>query len=394
MWKPYQFQGLVLKSLGREMNLLKTGTWQNKDSPVIWLMKLSVLWLFSQNCCRANAIWTAYMNISLHVGNRILSELGETGVFGKSSSLKRVTGLLLPPEGKIQTSCNPRTSFRRPKNAETWLALIERGSCTFTQKIKVATQKGASGVIVYNFPGTGNQIFPMFHKAFEDTVVVMIGNLKGMEILHLIQEGVRVTVTVEVGRKHIIWLNHYFISFLIATTAILTYFISYHVRRIWVARMQNRRWQRLTTNLKRAFSQLQLRVLKEGDEELNPNGDNCVVCFEPYKPNDTIRILTCKHFFHKNCIDPWILAHGTCPMCKCDILKALGIPGDVENGTESLQVVMTNELLEAISPREEETNNELPPARLDKVTQLEEHTTSPSNDSQPDSVVGTAHPLP
>ncbi|XP_042551912.1 E3 ubiquitin-protein ligase RNF133 [Dipodomys spectabilis] len=376
------------------MNLRKIGTWESNDTATIWLMKFSVLWLFSQNCCRAGAIWTAYMNISFHVGNRILSELGETGVFGKSSSLKRVTGVLLPPEGKIQNACNPRTSFRRSKNAETWLALIERGSCTFTQKIKVATEKGASGVIIYNFPGTGNQIFPMFHKTFEDTVVVMIGNLKGMEILHLIQEGVRVTVTVEVGRKHIIWLNHYFISFMIATTAVLTYFISYHVRRVWIARMQNRRWQRLTTNLKRAFSQLQLRVLKEGDEELNPNGDNCVVCFEPYKPNDTIRILTCKHFFHKNCIDPWILAHGTCPMCKCDILKALGIPGDIENGAESLQVLMANELLEAVSPREEEANNELPPLRSDKVTQVDEHPTSPNNDSQPDTVVGTVHPSP
>lgn len=56
-------------------------------------------------------------------------------------------------------------------------------------------------------------------------------------------------------------------------------------------------------------------------------------------------ILTCKHFFHKNCIDPWILAHGTCPMCKCDILKAFEIQVGVEDGTESLQFLMSDELL-------------------------------------------------
>jgi hypothetical protein len=301
----------------------------------------------------------------------------------------------VPPEGKTQNACNPNTSFRKSKNSGPWLALIERGSCTFTQKIKVATENGASGVIIYNFAGTGNQVFPMFHKAFEDTVVVMIGNLKGMEILHLIQEGVHVTVVVEVGRKHIIWLNHYFISFMIVTTAILAYFIFYHVRRLWVARTQNRRWQQLTVNLKKAFGQLQVRVLKEGDEELNPSGDSCVVCFEPYKVNDIVRILTCKHFFHKNCIDPWILAHGTCPMCKCDILKALGIQVTVEDGTESLQILMSNELLETVSPREEETNNELPPAvTSDKVNHEEEHPTSPNNDDQTNLVVETFHSSP
>ncbi|XP_047418633.1 E3 ubiquitin-protein ligase RNF133 [Sciurus carolinensis] len=376
------------------MTLLKTGPWQNNTASS-WLVKFSFLWLCSQNCCGASAVWTAYMNISFHVGNRMLSELGETGVFGRSSALKRVTGVIVPPEGKTQNACNPNTSFSRSQNSEPWLALIERGGCTFTQKIKVATDKGASGVIIYNFPGTGNQVFPMSHQAFEDTIVVMIGNLKGTEILHLIQKGFHVTAMVAVGRKHIIWMNHYFVSFMIVTTATLAYFIFYHIRRLWVARIQHRRWQRLTTDLKKAFGQLQLRVLKEGDEELNPNGDSCVVCFEPYKPNDTIRILTCKHFFHKNCIDPWILAHGTCPMCKCDILKALGIHVDIEDGTESLQVLMLNEMPETLTPREEETNHEPPPAiTSEKVTHVEEYPASPNNASQPNLVLETVHSSP
>ncbi|XP_008256498.1 E3 ubiquitin-protein ligase RNF133 [Oryctolagus cuniculus] len=374
------------------MTLLKNGTWRNNTASS-WLLKFTFLWLFSQYSCTTSAVWTAYMNISFHVGNRMLSELGETGVFGRGSALKRVTGVIVPPEGKTQNACNPTTSFSRTKNSETWLALIERGGCTFTQKIKVATEKGASGVIIYNFPGTGNQVFPMTHQAFEGIVVVMIGNLKGMEILHLIQKGVHVTVMVDVGRKHIIWMNHYFVSFMIVTTATLAYFVFYHIRRLWIARIQNRRWQRLTTDIKRAFGQLQLRVLKEGDEEITPNGDSCVVCFELYKPNDIVRILTCKHFFHKNCIDPWILAHGTCPMCKCDILKALGIQVDIEDGTESLQVLMSSELPEILSPREEEADNEPPPARIsDKATHVEENPTSQNDDRQADLVVENVHP--
>ncbi|KFO28629.1 E3 ubiquitin-protein ligase RNF133 [Fukomys damarensis] len=370
------------------MRLLKIGTGQNNTSPS-WLMKLSFIWLFSLNCCKASAVWTAYMNISFHVGNRVLSVLGETGVFGRNSTLKRVTGVLVPPDGKTKNACNPSTSFGRSKNLETWLALIERGGCNFTQKIKVATDKGAHGVIIYNLPGSGNQVFPMFHQPFEDTVVVMISNLKGMEILHLIQKGVPVTVTIEVGRKYVIWMNHYFVSFMIVTSATLTYFIFYHIHRLWVARSQNRRWQQLATDLKKAFGHLQVRVLKEGDEELNPSGDSCVVCFEPYKLNDTVRILTCKHVFHKNCIDPWILAHGTCPMCKCDILKALGIQVDIEDGIESLQVLMANELPENLSPRQEETNNEVLPVRMSDV---EEHLTALNSNSKPSSIGETIYP--
>ncbi|XP_053074139.1 E3 ubiquitin-protein ligase RNF133 isoform X2 [Acinonyx jubatus] len=331
------------------MTPLKISTYRNKTASS-WLMKFSFLWLLSHNCCRASAVWTAYLNISFHVGNRMLSELGEMGVFGRSSTLKRVAGVIVPPDGRTQNACNPSTSFSRLKNSETWLALVERGGCTFTQKIKVAVEKGAGGVIIYNFPGTGNQVFPMSHQAFEDIVVVMIA-----------------------------------------------YFIFYRIRRLWIARIQNRRWQRLTTDLKKAFGQLQLRVLKEGDEEISPNGDSCVVCFELYKPNDTVRILTCKHFFHKSCIDPWILAHGTCPMCKRDILKALGIQVDVEDGTESLQVLMSNELSDALSPDEEETDSELPPVRgSDEVTPLEAGAVPlpPQNDSQPTSVVEDVHPLP
>uniref|UniRef100_A0A8C2RUB4 Uncharacterized protein n=1 Tax=Capra hircus TaxID=9925 RepID=A0A8C2RUB4_CAPHI len=39
----------------------------------------------------------------------------------------------------------------------------------------------------------------------ENIVAVMIGNLKGMELLHLIQKGVYVKIIIEVGRMHMPW---------------------------------------------------------------------------------------------------------------------------------------------------------------------------------------------
>jgi hypothetical protein len=50
----------------------------------------------------------------------------------------------------------------------------------------------------------------------------------------------------------------------------------------------------------------------------------CAVCIEPYKASDVVRLLPCRHEFHKVCVDPWLLEHRTCPMCKMDILKHYG----------------------------------------------------------------------
>lgn len=52
--------------------------------------------------------------------------------------------------------------------------------------------------------------------------------------------------------------------------------------------------------------------------------DCCAICIEAYKSSDCIRVLPCKHEFHKNCIDPWLIEHRTCPMCKLDVLKFYG----------------------------------------------------------------------
>lgn len=59
-------------------------------------------------------------------------------------------------------------------------------------------------------------------------------------------------------------------------------------------------------------------------QEIVGDGDCCAVCIEPYKPSEVVRILPCRHEFHKSCVDPWLLEHRTCPMCKMDILKHYG----------------------------------------------------------------------
>uniref|UniRef100_A0A0E0PYR2 RING-type E3 ubiquitin transferase n=1 Tax=Oryza rufipogon TaxID=4529 RepID=A0A0E0PYR2_ORYRU len=43
----------------------------------------------------------------------------------------------------------------------------------------------------------------------------------------------------------------------------------------------------------------------------------CVVCLQELADGDVVRVLpACRHFFHGGCIDLWLRAHSTCPVCR------------------------------------------------------------------------------
>ncbi|XP_053931869.1 E3 ubiquitin-protein ligase RNF128 isoform X2 [Cuculus canorus] len=312
----------------------------------------------------AGAVWTAWLNVSWEdggEGNRSGWEASESGLFGQDSPVRAAAGLLVPPDGRDSfNACSARTNFSA---APPWIALIQRGGgCSFADKIRLADERGAAAAVIYNYRGTGNEVLPMSHHGAESIVAIMIGNLKGMELLHRIQSGMKVTMVIEVGKKHGPWMNQYSIffisvSFFIVTAATMGYFIFYSARRLRIARAQSKNQRRLKARAKKAIEQLQLRTLKQGDKETGPDGDCCVVCIEPYKPNEVVRILTCNHLFHKNCIDPWLLEHRTCPMCKCDILKALGIEADVEV-TEAVEATVSSGTPSASTVNEEDNHSE------------------------------------
>ncbi|XP_072913912.1 E3 ubiquitin-protein ligase RNF128 isoform X1 [Hemitrygon akajei] len=304
------------------------------------LMAAQLLWL---HCSLASSFWTAYIDISfIEPGsNQTVREKTESGVYGQDSPLTRVEGLVGIANSDQNFGCDPDIDYFRPDPEQPWVALIQRGKgCTFSEKILNAAKWGASAAVIYNFPTQVNEVVQMSHPGTGKMVAVMISNIKGQEIFELVRQRVPVHMVIEVGKQHGPWMSQYSIffvsiSFFVVTAVTVGYFIFYTARRLQLARAQLRKQNQLKNEAKKAISQLDLRTLKQGDQETGPDADTCAVCIESYKPNDVVRILTCNHFFHKSCIDPWLLEHRTCPMCKCDILKALGIEVDVEKVEES-----------------------------------------------------------
>ena len=47
------------------------------------------------------------------------------------------------------------------------------------------------------------------------------------------------------------------------------------------------------------------------------NHDTCARCLVEYEPSDTLRSIPgCSHYFHAQCIDPWLQLKSTCPLCR------------------------------------------------------------------------------
>ncbi|XP_051198545.1 uncharacterized protein [Lolium perenne] len=73
----------------------------------------------------------------------------------------------------------------------------------------------------------------------------------------------------------------------------------------------------LTTARLPAFSYNQ--SLKQNVAGTGEDAATCSVCLGAFQNGESVRLLpACLHLFHIECIDPWLDAHSTCPICRSD----------------------------------------------------------------------------
>ncbi|KAG1364468.1 RING-H2 finger protein ATL43 [Cocos nucifera] len=60
-----------------------------------------------------------------------------------------------------------------------------------------------------------------------------------------------------------------------------------------------------------------LPVFRFGSLRGEKEGLECAVCLNRFEPADVLRLLPkCRHAFHVECVDTWLDAHCTCPLCR------------------------------------------------------------------------------
>ncbi|XP_028721596.1 E3 ubiquitin-protein ligase RNF149 [Peromyscus leucopus] len=274
--------------------------------------------------------------------NMTVWSVSESGRFGDSSPREDKQGLVGVPRAEgDEEGCAPDTRFVAPGSlgAAPWVALVARGRCTFKDKVLAAARKNASAVVVYNLERHGNATEPMSHAGTGKTVVIMISYPKGREIFDLVQKGIPVKMSIAIGTRHmqefisgqsVVFVAIAFITMMIIS---LAWLIFYYIQRFLYTGSQFGS-QNHRKETKKVIGQLPLHTVKHGEKGIDIDAENCAVCIENFKVKDVIRILPCKHIFHRICIDPWLLDHRTCPMCKLDVIKALGYWGDPEDPQE------------------------------------------------------------
>uniref|UniRef100_A0A3Q2YCB6 RING finger protein 150 n=1 Tax=Hippocampus comes TaxID=109280 RepID=A0A3Q2YCB6_HIPCM len=279
--------------------------------------------------------YTAFVNITYvePATKALRTDKTECGRYGEHSPKRDAKGVVvLPAALHDRQACDPATPFVTPAHAGAWVALIARGNCTYKDKIRHAAERNASAVVIFNVgSANANDTITMPHAGTGDVVAIMIPEPKGREVVSLLERNVTVTMTITIGtrnlqkyvsRTSVVFVS---ISFIVLMIISLAWLVFYYIQRFRYANARDRNQRRLGDAAKKAISKLQVRTIRKGDQETEGDFDNCAVCIEGYKANDVVRILPCRHLFHKSCVDPWLLDHRTCPMCKMNILKALGI---------------------------------------------------------------------
>uniref|UniRef100_A0A6B2LGD4 RING-type domain-containing protein n=1 Tax=Arcella intermedia TaxID=1963864 RepID=A0A6B2LGD4_9EUKA len=64
----------------------------------------------------------------------------------------------------------------------------------------------------------------------------------------------------------------------------------------------------------------QIAELRE--THFSPGGDSssCAVCMFEFEEGERVKHIRCGHFFHSDCIEPWLTQHSTqCPLCKAEV---------------------------------------------------------------------------
>ncbi|XP_068701697.1 RING finger protein 150-like [Montipora foliosa] len=264
------------------------------------------------------------------------------GIFGEHSPIRAVSGWLF---GLPDRNVNGCVEFSIGVNKRPWIALIKRGSCNFVEKIKNAQKHNATAAIIFDYEDSRGPV-KMLHSDADSIVAVSITKALG-EVLGraLVNQTHAVFVDISVGKSHddpprgwqvnptsVLFVS---VSFIVLMVISLAWLVFYYVQRFRYVHARDKTEKRLTSAAKKAIAKLPTRTVSKKTEE--DESDNCAVCLDGYKASDAIRILPCQHEFHKLCIDPWLIEHRTCPMCKLNILKELGVGGK-ESRTPDVEV--------------------------------------------------------
>lgn len=218
---------------------------------------------------------------------------------------------------------------------------------TLLEKVKRATQRGATAIIfdVTDYPDAATELNAATTKIARP--VVLIDGKDAKKLMNIIknQKVSRARIQYSVaGYTPQRASNEYFDMVVFMTFFILVSIVCF-VLLLKIKWRQKQKESSLTRMALHALSRMETRKYHSGSSDSpstkEDNGNlsdaestlsaqteatnsKCVICLEKFKDGQDVRIVPCRHEFHKDCIDPWLLSNYTCPLCMLNIVEREG----------------------------------------------------------------------
>ncbi|CAF1294354.1 unnamed protein product [Adineta steineri] len=100
----------------------------------------------------------------------------------------------------------------------------------------------------------------------------------------------------------------------------VVWFVVLYCRRMKYERKKNKVQQALARTVQEILDKSPIIIFDTKNNDITDDDPMCAICLESFIDNEQLRKLKCSHYFHIACIDPWLLAHQSCPLCNQNIL--------------------------------------------------------------------------
>ncbi|CAG8516253.1 11987_t:CDS:2 [Cetraspora pellucida] len=237
-----------------------------------------------------NATNVTYQDRIAAFGPRLTDE----GLFGYLVSVGTIEN-----EGDNQKGCN---RLKKKYDNDNWIALIERGQCSFIDKVRNMQASGAIAVVVGD--NEHNSLITMY--ATGDTSDVKIPSVfvaqteyRDLKSLSLIAKA---PVEIQLLKDDLLqWPLLDVIIVVILSPTVMMIFIYV----LWRIRQRQRRKQDITPQ--EVIDNLPTKIFY-GSKRQDRERQECVICIEDFVDGDELKIMPCKHEYHVDCIDKWLKA--------------------------------------------------------------------------------------